>query len=40
MEQLGVDVYDSEGNMRSLNDVLGDLNTSMDGMTSARWRLF
>ncbi len=35
MEQLGVDVYDSEGNMRSLNDVLGDLNTSMDGMTSA-----
>ena len=35
MEQLGVDVYDSEGNMRSLNDVLGDLNTSMDDMTSA-----
>lgn len=35
MEQLGVDVYDSEGNMRSLNDVLGDLNTSMDGMTAA-----
>ena len=34
MEQLGVDVYDSEGNMRSLNDILGDLNTSMDGMTS------
>lgn len=31
---LGVSVYDSEGNMRSLNDVLGDLNTSMDGMTS------
>lgn len=35
MEQLGVDVYDSEGNMRSLNDILGDLNTSMDGMTAA-----
>ena len=34
MQQLGVDVYDSEGNMRSLNDILGDLNTSMDGMTS------
>lgn len=34
MSQLGVDVYDSEGNMRSLNDILGDLNTSMDGMTS------
>ena len=35
MEKLGVDVYDSEGNMRSLNDILGDLNTSMDGMTAA-----
>ncbi len=35
MEKLGLDVYDSEGNMRSLNDILGDLNTSMDGMTAA-----
>ena len=35
MEQLGLDVYDSEANMRSLNDILGDLNTSMDGMTAA-----
>lgn len=35
MEQLGVNVYDSQGNMRSLNDILGDLNTSMEGMTSA-----
>lgn len=35
MKQLGVDVYDPEGNMRSLNDILGDLNRSMDGMTSA-----
>jgi len=35
MKELGVEVYDSEGNMRSLNDILGDLNTSMDGMTSA-----
>ena len=35
MESLGVEVYDSEGNMRSLNDILGDLNTSMDRMTSA-----
>ena len=34
MEELGLQVYDSEGNMRSLNDILGDLNTSMDGMTS------
>lgn len=35
MEKLGVKTYDSEGNMRSLNDILGDLNKSMDGMTSA-----
>ena len=34
MEQLGLDVYDSQGNMRSLNGILGDLNASMDGMTS------
>ena len=33
MESLGVSVYDSEGNMRSMNDILGDLNTSMEGMT-------
>lgn len=35
MEALGLSVYDSEGNMRSLNDILGNLNTSMDGMTAA-----
>ncbi|WP_147610204.1 phage tail tape measure protein [Gemmiger formicilis] len=35
MDALGVSVYDSNGNMRSLNDILGDLNKSMDGMTSA-----
>lgn len=35
LKQLGVSVYDSEGNMRSLNDILGDLNTSMGSMTSA-----
>jgi len=34
MESLGVQVYDSQGNMRSMNDILGDLNKSMDGMTS------
>ena len=34
MKTLGVDVYDSQGNMRSMNDILGDLNKSMDGMTS------
>lgn len=35
MEALDLSVYDSEGNMRSMNDILGDLNKSMDGMTSA-----
>ena len=35
MEQLGLQVYDSEGNMRSMNDILGDLNSGMDGMTAA-----
>lgn len=35
MKSLGVDVYDSQGNMRSMNDILGDLNKSMDGMTAA-----
>ncbi len=34
LQELGVSVFDSEGNMRSLNDILGDLNRSMDGMTS------
>lgn len=34
MQALGVSVFDSEGNMRSMNDILGDLNTSMEGMTS------
>lgn len=34
MESLGLQVYDSEGNMRSLNDILGDLNASMNGLTS------
>ena len=34
MDALGVSVFDSEGNMRSLNDILGDLNTSMEGMTA------
>lgn len=34
IDALGVSVFDSEGNMRSLNDILGDLNTSMEGMTA------
>lgn len=34
LQNLGVSVYDSGGEMRSLNDILGDLNTSMDAMTA------
>lgn len=34
LKKLGVSVYDSEGNMRSMNDILGDLNNSMNGMSS------
>lgn len=33
MEQLGLEVYDVQGNMRQLDDILTDLNTVMDGMT-------
>ena len=33
IEGVNVAVYDSDGKMRSLNDILGDLNASMDGMT-------
>lgn len=33
IEGVNVAVYDSDGKMRSLNDILGDLNKSMDGMT-------
>ena len=34
MDALGVKVFDSSGNMRSMNDILGDLNKSMEGMTA------
>lgn len=33
LEDLGVAVYDAEGNMRPLNDVFQDLSASMEGMT-------
>lgn len=33
MKSLGLEVFDSEGNMRSMKDIMGDLNTAMDGMT-------
>lgn len=32
-EMLGVSVFDTEGNMRSLKDVFGDLNASMTDLT-------
>ena len=34
LHELGVKVSDSSGNMRDLNDILTDLNASMDGMAS------
>ena len=33
MRQLGLDVYDAEGKMRPMNQILGDLNDSMADMT-------
>lgn len=33
MEDLGLNVADSEGNMKPLNEVMGDLRTSFAGMT-------
>ena len=36
LKSLGVDVYDSEGKMRGLNDVFKDLQGAMDGMNNAQ----
>lgn len=36
LQKLGVSVYDAQGNMRGLNDILGDLNSAMDGMTQGQ----
>lgn len=33
LEALGVSVFDSEGNMRSMNDIMGDLDASMSNLT-------
>lgn len=33
LEQLGVVVYDTEGNMRSLNDVFGDMKNGLSQLT-------
>lgn len=34
LKKLGVSVFDAEGNMRSMQDVMGDLNLAMADMTS------
>lgn len=36
MKKLGLNVYDAEGKMRPMNDILNDLNKSMDGMTDQK----
>lgn len=36
LKSLGVNVFDAQGKMRPMNEVLGDLNKSMDGMTDAK----
>lgn len=33
LEKMGVTVFDTAGNMRSLADIFGDLNVAMDSMT-------
>ena len=36
MQKLGLSVYDSQGKMLGLNDILGDLNSAMNGMTQGQ----
>ena len=36
MQKLGLRVYDAQGNMRGLDEILGDLNASMAGMTQGQ----
>ena len=36
LNKLGVSITDQNGNMRSLSDIIGDLNKSMDGYTDAQ----
>lgn len=33
-KQLGVEAYDASGQLRDLPDILGDMNTAMEGMTT------
>lgn len=35
LDELGIHVYDAEGNMRSMVDIIYDLQQSMEGMTQA-----
>lgn len=35
-EEIGVSAFDAEGNMRSLNDIFGDLSTALGGMTQQK----
>lgn len=35
IEELGLQINDSSGNMRDLNDILTDLNAAMEGMSSS-----
>ena len=32
--EMGVEIYDAEGNMRSLSDIFPELSTAMEGLTS------
>lgn len=34
LDKLGVSVFDSEGNMRSMQDIIGDLNGALGSLTS------
>lgn len=36
MQALGLQVYDAQGNMRGLDEILGDLNAAMQGMTQGQ----
>lgn len=33
LDALGISVFDAEGNMRSMEDIIGDLNGALDSMT-------
>lgn len=35
LKKLGVEVYDSQGNMRDMNSIFGDMKTAMQGMSQS-----